>query len=397
MTMLPFSLERIGIIFSKEVMDNIRDRRTLTNSLFLPLLGPLILALLLISQVQTMTKGADQALSLPIVGSQYAPQLVEFLRQKGVVMPTSPLNPKLEVQSGTHEVILVIAPDYQKAFQATRPATVQIMADSSRPSAQLAISRTQALLDSYSQQVGAQRLSARGMSSTLTEVLALKEVDVATPQSRGAFILNLLPYFIIFAAFSGGLYITIDMVTGERERNSLEPLVINPVTRQELVLGKLSAALLFTAIGVAETLIGFALMLTIAPVEKLGVQLTPTPLTFLWVFLITLPIMLVAGSLQMVVATFTRNFREALTYLSLIPLVPALPGLFISFLPIKAELWMMLIPTGGQQLLINQLLRGETVNLFYVGISTLATLATGAFFVGLATRLFGREQMILGR
>jgi sodium transport system permease protein len=397
MTMLPFSLERIGIIFSKEVMDNIRDRRTLTNSLFLPLLGPLILALLLISQVQTMTKGADQALSLPIVGSQYAPQLVEFLRQKGVVMPTSPLNPKLEVQSGNYEVILVIAPDYQKAFQATRPATVQIMADSSRPSAQLAISRTQALLDSYSQQVGAQRLSARGMSSTLTEVLALKEVDVATPQSRGAFILNLLPYFIIFAAFSGGLYITIDMVTGERERNSLEPLVINPVTRQELVLGKLSAALLFTAIGVAETLLGFALMLTIAPVEKLGVQLTPTPLTFFWVFLITLPIMLVAGSLQMVVATFTRNFREALTYLSLIPLVPALPGLFISFLPIKAELWMMLIPTGGQQLLINQLLRGETVNLFYVGISTLATLATGAFFVGLATRLFGREQMILGR
>ncbi len=394
---MPFSLERIGIIFSKEVMDNIRDRRTLTNSLFLPLLGPLILALLLISQVQTMTKGADQALSLPIVGSQYAPQLVEFLRQKGVVMPTSPLNPKLEVQSGTYEVILVIAPDYQKAFQATRPATVQIMADSSRPSAQLAISRTQALLDSYSKQVGAQRLSARGMSSTLTDVLALKEVDVATPQSRGAFILNLLPYFIIFAAFSGGLYITIDMVTGERERNSLEPLVINPVTRQELVLGKLSAALLFTAIGVAETLLGFALILTIAPVEKLGVQLTPTPLTFFWVFLITLPIMLVAGSLQMVVAIFTRNFREALTYLSLIPLVPALPGLFISFLPIKAELWMMLIPTGGQQLLINQLLRGETVNLFYVGISTLATLATGAFFVGLATRLFGREQMILGR
>jgi sodium transport system permease protein len=397
MTVLPFSLERIGIIFSKEVIDNIRDRRTLTNSLLLPLLGPLILALLLISQVQTITKGADQALSLPIVGSQNAPQLVEFLRRNGVVMPTPSLNPKLEVQSGTYEVVLVIAPDYQKAFQATRPATVQIMADNSRPSAQLAISRTQALLDSYSKEIGAQRLTARGMSSTLTEVLALEKVDVATPQSRGAFILNLLPYFIIFAAFSGGLYITIDMVTGERERNSLEPLVINPVTRQELVLGKLSAALLFTAIGVAETLIGFALMLTIAPVEKLGVQLTPAPLTFFWVFLITLPIMLVAGSLQMVVATFTRNFREALTYLSLIPLVPALPGLFISFLPIKAELWMMLIPTGGQQLLINQLLRGETVNLFYVGISTLATLATGAVLIGLATRLFARERMILGR
>jgi sodium transport system permease protein len=148
---------------------------------------------------------------------------------------------------------------------------------------------------------------------------------------------------------------------------------------------------------VAETLIGFALMLTIAPVEKLGIQLTPAPLTFFWVFLITLPIMLVAGSLQMVVATFTRNFREALTYLSLIPLIPALPGLFISFLPIKAEWWMMLIPTGGQQLLINQLLRSEAVNLFYVGISTLVTLLTGAFFIGLTTRLFAQERMILGR
>jgi sodium transport system permease protein len=392
-----FSLERIGTICSKEVLDNIRDRRTLTNSLFLPLLGPLILALLLISQGQAMTKGADQALSLPIVGSQHAPQLVEFLRQKGVVMPTPPLNPKLEVQSGAYEIVLVIAPEYQKAFQATRPATVQIMADSSRLSAQRAITRTQALLDSYSKRVGARRLSARGMSPTLTEVLVLEEVDVATPQSRGALILNVLPYFIIFAAFSGGLYITIDMVTGERERNSLEPLVINPVSRQELVLGKLSAALLFTAIGVAETLIGFALMLTITPMENLGIQLTPAPLIFFWVFLITLPIMLVAVSLQMVVATFTRNFREALTYLSLIPLIPAVPGLLISFLPIKAELWMMLIPAGGQQLLINQLLRGETVNLLHVGISTLTTLATGASLIGLATRLFAREQMILGR
>jgi sodium transport system permease protein len=394
---LPFSLERVGIIFNKEVMDNIRDRRTLTNSLLLPLLGPLILALLLIAQVQTITKGTNEALSLPIVGGQNAPKLVEFLKQKGVVMPTPPLNPKIDVQSGTYEVVLLIPPDYQASFQSTRPAKVQILADSSRLSAQLSINRTQELLDSYSKQVGVQRLRARGISSTLTEVLALEQVDVATPQSRGAFILNLLPYFIIFAAFSGGLYITIDMVTGERERNSLEPLVINPVTRQELVLGKLSAALLFTAIGVAETVIGFALMLTIAPVEKVGVPLTPSPLTFFWVFLMTLPIMLVAGSLQMVVATFTRNFREALTYLSLIPLIPALPGLLISFLPIKAELWMMFIPTGGQQLLMNQLLRGETINLLYVGISTLVTLATGVFFVGLATRLFARERMILGR
>jgi sodium transport system permease protein len=391
------ALKRIGIVFQKECLDNLRDRRTLSNSLLLPLLGPLILTMIITLQVQILSKGADEPLTLPVVGRENAPQLIEFLEQARVKITSVSGDPKKAVQDNTHEVILVIPKTYGQAFQQGRPATVQLLLDDSRTSSRSTINRTRRVLEAYSRQIGSLRLFARGISPTIIQPMALEEQDVSTPQSRAALILNLMPYFIIFSAFIGGMYIAIDTITGERERNSLEPLIINPVTKQELVLGKLGATLLFAIVGIIETLLGFAVMLRVVPVEGLGLKLTLDPVALLAIFLIALPITLVASAVQMLIASFTRSFREALTYLSLIPLIPALPGIVLAVLPVKTEWWMMLIPTFGQQVLINQLLRAEAVNPLYVGIATLATLGAGAILVKLAIHFFARESVVFGR
>lgn len=390
-------LERILVVLQKEVLDNVRDRRTLINSLFLPLLGPLVIALVITIQVQVLFKSADKPLQLPVLGVANAPNLVEFLRQNNVEVQPPPPDPKVAVQLGTLEVVLVIPPEYGQELTAGQPATLQLVLDDSRASAQGTIRRTRRLLEAYGRQVGALRLLARGVSPTLTQAIAIEEIDTATEQSRAAFILNFLPYFIIFSAFTGGLYIAIDTTTGERERNSLEPLVITPVERGELVLGKLGATLIFAIIGIAETLIGFAIVLTLIPIEELGIRLSLNLWAFVGVFLITLPIAILASALQIVIATFTRNFREALTYLSLVPLVPALPGLFLALLPIKTAWWMFVIPTFGQQLLINQLLRGETIKLLELAIATLATLGAGGLLIWLAIQLYQREEVLFGK
>jgi len=391
------NLDRILVIFQKEVLDNLRDRRTLTNSLFLPLLGPLVIALVITVQVQVLSKSTDKPLQLPIVGVANAPQLVQFLRQNNVEVQAPPPDPKAAVQTGKLDVVLVIPPSYRQDWQKGQPATLQLVLDDSRTSARSTVSRTRRLLEGYGRQIGALRLLLRGVSPTIVQAIAIEEVDTATEQSRAAFILNFLPYFIIFSAFTGGLYIAIDTTTGERERSSLEPLVITPVLRSELVLGKLAATLVFAVIGITETLFGFAVVLRWVPLEELGIRLSLNPLAFLGVFLITLPIALVASSLQIVIATFTRNFREALTYLSLIPLIPALPGLVIALLPIQTAWWMFLIPTFGQQLLINQLLRGEILNPWELLLATVATLGLGVALIGLATQLYQREEVLFSR
>jgi sodium transport system permease protein len=389
--------ERISIVFRKELMDSLRDRRTMTGALFYPFLGPLLMFLLFSVIARTFSEQTDKVMVLPVQGAEHAPHLIEFLEQNRVQIEAAPADPETEVRLGNLDVVLIIPASYGDDFRAGRPATVQVVLDDSRQSASVNIRRTERLLEVYSGQIGALRLLARGVSPIAGQTLALERNDVSTPQSQAAGFLNLMPYFMIFAVFTGGMGIAIDATVGERERGSLEPLLINPVARAELVLGKLGVTLVFSLFAVVETLIGFAVMLNFVPLDELGVRVDLDPASIFGIFLLALPMMLLAGSLQMIIASFTRSYREAQNYLGLLPLIPALPGMFLAYLPVKPDVWNMLIPTFGQQLLINQLMRGEALTILHVLISVGVTLLVGAGLTWLAIRLYEGEQVVLGR
>jgi sodium transport system permease protein len=391
-------LERIGIIFRKELTDHLRDRRTVTTSLFYPLLGPLMIILIFTVIGQVVSERADKPLELPVAGGEHAPALVEFLRQSNVVVQPAPADPQAAVRAGAADTVLVIPPGYGEAFTAGRPAAVSLVQDESRQASGVTVERARRLLERYSGQIGSLRLLARGVSPLAVQALAIEDVDVATSQSRAANFLNLLPYFIIFAVFSGGAGLAVDSTAGERERGSLEPLLLNPVPRHEFVLGKLLAALAIAVVAVAETVIAFALVLNLLPLgETLGVELSFSLASTVVIFLLALPMVLLAGALQMIVASASRGVKEAQTYLQLIPLVPALPGLVLAFLPVRPELWNMAIPTFGQQLLINQVMRGEAIEPLFVALSAAITLALGVALLLVAFGLYTREAIVLGR
>ena len=389
-------MERIKIIFAKEIQDNLRDRRTLTGALIYPLIGPALLALVFTVAGRTVLSRSEKPLPLPVVGAQNAPALIQFLKQSGAEITPAPANPDAAVQAGDLDVVLIIPDGYGKDFGAGRPATVRLVLDDSRQSAAPSIRRAREMLSAYSKQLGALRLLARGINPAVTSALAVEEIDVATPQSQGARILAMMPYFIIFSVFIGGMYLAIDTTAGERERGSLEPLVINPVGCHELVLGKLGATLVFTLMAVVETLVGFYILLNRMPSESLGVKIS-VGLNALWlVFLLTVPMMLLAASLQMIVATLTRSYKEAQTYLGFMPIIPALPGLVLAISPVKVKWWMMTIPTFGEQLLINQVMRGEAVLPLNVMISAATTTAIGIALTLIAIRMYDREHIVFG-
>lgn len=391
-------LERVLIVLRKELDENLRDRKSLANSLLSALLGPLMLMMLLFVISGVSSGRAERPLELPVAGGEHAPGLIAFLEQRSVEVLPAPADPEAAVRAGEAEVVLVVGEGYAERLAAGLPAPVQLVADTSRQSASQSIDRARGLLNLYGNQIGALRLQARGISPSVVTPLAVELLDTATAQSRAAGLLNILPYFIIFAIFVGGMGMTIDMTAGERERGSLEPLLINPLSRSELVLGKLGAGLIPTVISVLVALAGFAAVINLSPLERqLGVSLRLDPLAFGAIFLITLPMILLAGALQMIIATSARSVKEAQSYLGFLPLIPALPGLFLAFIPIRPELWMMLVPTFGQQLLINQLMRGEAVSALFVILSAGVTLAAGALLALLAMRLFGREQVLFGR
>ena len=392
------SWARIWIVFTKEVRDNFRDRRSFLTALLSALLGPLLLLILIVIMGKTLFSGQqEKPLLLPIQGAKNAPSLIDFLQQNGVEIQLAPADPEREVRNGNADVILVVPQDFEREFSAGQPATIRVIYDASRQSASLSVQRARNLLESYARQIASMRLMARGINPSITNPLALEQVDVATPQSQAFFFLNMMPYFIVLVVFVGGMYVVVDTTAGERERGSLEPLLINPVKRWEFVVGKMASSIPFALFTVFITLLAFALAFNAFPMEDyVGVQVRLDTSALVNIFLISLPMILLASSLQMVIATFTRSYKEAQTYVGFLPLIPALPGIGLALLPIKTNLWMMFIPTFGQQLLINQIMRDEPVNSLYVMISTAVTLVGSLLLIFFAVKLFQKERVLFG-
>lgn len=392
-------MRRTWIIFRKEVLDNLRDRRSISSSLLTPVFMPVFLiALIMVVGRSVMSDLVETPLRLPVAGAEHAPHLIQFLEQNNVQIVPPPPDPRAAVREGDVNLVLVIGEDYGRMLEQGLPAPIEIVLDTSRQSASPDVQRARAVINGYSSLLSTLRLQARGVNPALAFPLVVNTSDVATPESQAILFLNMLPFLLIMTVFLGSIYVIIDATAGERERGSLEPLLVNPVRRWEFVIGKLLASLPFAVFTVALSLLLFGLGFNLVPLEEYtGFKMSIAPAVLWNIFFLSLPMVLLASALQMVVASFTRSFKEAQTYLSFLPLIAGLPGAFLAFLPVKPGAATMLIPTFGQSILINQMLRGETINPQFVIISAAATLAAAVALTVLAVYLYSREQILFGR
>jgi sodium transport system permease protein len=392
---LPGRFSLVRVVLRKELKDNLRDKRSMSSGFLMPLLGPLMF-LLSLTVVAGMNK-QDKPLKVPIRGAQYAPTLVAYLERNGVeVQPAGPDTERL-VRDGKLDVALDIPESFGKEFTEGRTARVEIIVDGSSNQSRAPFRRLQRLLNGYSSTLGALRLLARGVSPSLATPLQVEEVDLATPERTAAAVLTMIPLFLLMAVFMGGMYLAIDATAGERERGSLEPLLINPVTRAQVVLGKWTAVVLVSWAALLVALAGFSLALQRAPLQELGIRAELGGLTSLKLVLVLLPLSLFASGLQMLLSLFARTFKEAQTYLQLMVLVPMIPGMITSLSPVEAKAWMMTIPIFSQTLLLSDVLRGNPVPPAFHALAAVATIAAAAGTVAAAVWMLGKEKIVFGR
>jgi len=391
-------IQRIWIILQKEMLDNARDVRSLLGSLSSSIFLPLLLIPLIIVVGKMINYDAiETPLQIPVVGAENAPRLIAYLEQNNVIVLPAPEDPKSEVAEGTLEAVLVIPEGYREDFTAGQPATVQVIQDTSRSATMATNARLENLLAAYANQVSVQRLLARGINPSLTNPLVVQSVDVSTPQSQSMIFLSMLLFMLITVIFLGGMYVVIDTTAGERERGSLEPLLINPARRSEIVIAKTLASIPFGILAVLVAMAGIGAGFNLVPIGDLtGMRLNISLLTLWQIFLICLPMVILASGMQMVLATFTRSFKEAQTYLGFVPLVVGMPSMFLAFSPDRITLGKALIPIYGQSMLINQLMRGETILPVNVLAGAGTTLLAAVLFTIVAIRLYQREQILRG-
>jgi sodium transport system permease protein len=383
-------------VFIKEVRENARDRRTLASALLYgPLVGPVLFAVMMVFIMGQQRDKAEQVIELPVIGAEYAPNLVNWLRQQGVEVQSAPDDAEAAVRDQTEDVVLRIPTAYAEHWTQGRTAPLDLIYDGSRTHASTTVTRTRALLETYGRQVAALRLQLRGIAPEVVAPLALVDRDLATAQSRTGMLMAMLPYFLILSAFVGGMYLAIDTTSGERERQSLEPLLITPVSRAQIMLGKLLATSAYASASLMICVAAFVVSLRQIPVELTGFALALPLRTALIIVLLVLPIALLAASTQTVVAAMAKSFREAQTYLQFLVLLPAIPSLILVINPMKPALWMTLTPLFGQSALIGELLRGQDVSLASIMGCSLSTVLVSMLFAAIAVRLYQSERLAI--
>ncbi|RZZ88491.1 ABC transporter permease [Pseudoxanthomonas winnipegensis] len=389
------SLKTLWVVMRKELLDFFRDRRTVALSLLLsPVLVPVLLIGLFTLTENRIRDLTDKPLELPVIGKQHAPNLIAWLEGQNVTIVDPPADVAAAIAEQKADVILRIGDDYGEKWRKSEPAPVEVLSDSTRQNAEVPVKRVQALLRAYNSQVGALRLLARGVSPAAAAPLQISDTDMASEEAkRGRLVGVLLPYLLILSAFIGGAYLIMDGTAGERERQSLEPLLATPAPRGAVVSGKVAAACAVALLSLALTLLMFKLTAVISP--TVGRQMAVSFSTIALLLLILMPMVFIGTTLLTYLSATAKSMKEAQSHMSWLMLLPMLPSIVLMVNPVKTQLWQFAVPFLAQNQLILKVVRGEVVSPAQWGIYLGASFALAGLMWFLAVRRYRGEQLAI--
>ena len=387
------SVQRTLAIVRKELVDTFRDRRTGTVTLLSSILaGPILL--MLIFNLMASQAGRARDLTLPVQGAEHAPAVVAFLERQQVKVMPAPGDYEAAIRRGDLDVVLVVDDGFMHDVAGGRPGRVRLVYDRSRDRARASIDQAETLLAAYNRLWGEQRLMLRGVTASVANPLRIENADLATPQQSGALVLFLVAYYGLFAALMGGLAVALDTTAGERERQSLEPLLTTPARPLEIVVGKWLAVVAFDALVVVLTLTGFYLTLAFAPLPPVGVPFLFGSREFGRFLIVLVPMVLMLPALLLYIGSRAKAYREAQANVSVLLFVVSLIPLVQLFMQRKEPSWLMLVPVSAQYSLLNTSLRGEAPALAQLALSWLAPLVLIALALGAFARRLSRESIL---
>jgi sodium transport system permease protein len=389
-------LHTILTVAKKELRDHLRDKRTATMIFLLSIaLGPLLLFGLgfFISSIEQKAEKKE----LYVLGKANGPELINFMQRQDMTL----LEPKPDfrelIKLDKHDPVLVIPADFSQKLL-TGEAKLELVYDDTRSGASAVASRVMRnLVRGFNAEVAGQRLIARGVAPSILRPVEIQDTNLGTASQRAAALLFIIPWITLIGCVTGCTAMAVDLAAGERERGSLEPLLMTPIARDALVLGKATAVSLYS-LGIAVlTLVGFALTLKFGNLPGIGSVLSLSAQQYAGFFVMLLTFAPAMASIQMLLATYGRNFKEGQTYaayaIQVVALLPAI-GMLAQ---LKDATWQLFVPVLAQLMVITRLLRGEAIEAIHF---LLPASVNAVIFVGsvlLISKLLQREKIIFGR
>ena len=374
----------ITTLVRKELIDAIRDKRSVMAGLYYALFTPILFAVVFTAIINKVTNPED--IEITITNSTAASELTNYLSNRGITHGTDPTSLK--------KIELVISSDFAEQLNSVKSAEVTLIADRSDDNLRSAISRTQGALRSYSSGIASLRLIARGVSPTVIQPLKVHMQDQATSDSKGGQLLGMVILTIVLSVFISGMNLAIDTSAGERERNSLALLLSHPVSVRQLVLSKTLAVSTFGVLGLILVMLVSKIVYPFVPWQELGFSINISLQFMLATLLVGSTVAIFAASMQLFVSFMAKSFKEAQTYLTFVIFVPMAMSYAVTLDFAVDELrW---APVSGQLQALIDLAKGKEIPLLQLAVSCLSTLVLSFALIFGMERLLKSEKIVFG-
>lgn len=381
------------VVFRKELLDALRDRRTLMVVLLSSVaMGPLVLVLLS-TLVADAERRAD-AREVWMAGIEHAPALRNFLERQTYLVRPAPADYEAQLADGRlAEPVVVVAPGFEADLLAARAPLVEVVGSSANRRVQSAMGRVTGLLRGFNQEQVTLRLALRGVSPSLLEAVQIEERDLADPGARGVQLTAMVPFFVLMAVLYGALNAALDSTAGERERGSLEPLMMNPAGRGALAAGK------WAAVATVGMLIAVLSCLSFLPgqwllrSESLAALFRFGPREAALFVALLLPLAGALSALLMAIAIRSRSVKEAQASSSVLVLLASLVPLVSVFGPQGEARWHLWVPALGQVSLMTRVLKGDGLSAADLAVPLAVSAVIAWLGVAYVARQLGRRAL----
>ncbi|MEL6112327.1 MAG: ABC transporter permease [Pseudomonadota bacterium] len=379
-------------VFRKEWLEISRDRRSMITLLFMAFGFPIYIFFL----IDMISKQAERDVDIKaaIVNADQAPNLVAFLDQQGIDFDRYDTLEAARADSKANKVIVHLADDLADLYEQSLTADISLYVNQKDQKASGNASQLRFLLNAYNEQIKTARLVARGVSPARVEAFDIEEYDLTTAGRASNFLAGFILYAFIATAFMGTIAATADQIAGEKERQTLQPLLSQPVTRPALVLGKWLTLASLGGLFCSIAFIFGGFVISKAPLAAAGATFYLDFKTLALGAVSLSALAMFAASAQVFLAANAKTYREAMTYLPWTALLPFAVTFVPIFTDVEYDGLISFVPIFNQTFVMRELLlEGVAPTAQFLG-GIVTTLGLAVVFLLMTMRIFGNEKSL---
>jgi len=401
------NFRHVWIVFKKEVKDIARDKKTLLTNLLVPIILMPLLFYVMGGSFEKMEKDISENVTVALSADSDTEEIRNLVENE--IFASNPNikfrgvvdDPIQAVRNNEVRFVIDVDKNFAESLEKEKPYTITIIYDQTDSKSSSSYGILAEAISRYNEKIVLERLKSRNIDVQMLEPVRILQSNAADEKAGGnMMIMMMIPMLISVLIAVGGIPAATDLVAGEKERGTFEPLLTTQSGRMSILLGKYLTVTLFSVVSVIAQFIGLVIGAVMSPQffamggDGESMSFSIPPVALILSILITITLGMVFAALQLAVSTYAKSFKEAQTYLSffvIIAMVPAYATMMMQ--PDDIRMYMFVVPLLNAIASLKMVL-GNVINYANLGIALASSLVYVAISLCFAASLFNKEKVL---